>query len=140
MDRKEERTIEQKRAAHALEFVTGLKDGKYGNYGKFRSYVNGLPATIVMNGLGQAMATELAAANLGKAEQKRKTDHKAHEKLFKQIEKWLLLECDIYPESSDLMVAITFHGQDEYIRAQAEALAYLVWLKKFSQAYLKGDD
>lgn len=121
--------MEQKRAAHALEFIVGLEKDGPGKYGKFRSYVSSLPATIVMNGFGQAMATELASKK-----------EKGHDHLFKAVEEWLLTKCGIYPEESDLMKAITSNGQDEYIRAQAEALAYLVWLKKFSQAYLKGDD
>ena len=128
LTREGERTIEQRRAAHALEFVKGLEAEGSHKYGKFRSYVSRLPAIIVMNGLGQAMATELASKEKG------------HDKLFNAVEEWLLKEVNAYPESSDLMKAITTHSQDEYIRSQAEALAYLVWLKKFSQAYLKGED
>lgn len=125
MEENENQTIEQKRSAHALAFVMELKHGKHGDYGKFKSYVSGLPATIVMNGLGQAIATELSSGEMG------------HDHLFKAIEEWLLTKCDIYPENRGLMKAITSHSQESYIRAQAEALAYLVWLKKFSQAYLK---
>ena len=36
-----------------------------------------------------------------------------------------------------LIDAIVKHGQAEYVHAQAESLAYLVWLKKFAQAFLK---
>jgi CRISPR-associated protein Cmr5 len=35
------------------------------------------------------------------------------------------------------MQAITEEDQRHYIRAQTEALAYLVWLKKFANAYLE---
>jgi len=133
----------QRRAAHALAAVGELKenDQKGKGYGNFVSYVDRLPATIVMNGLGQAMASELAAARLGK--QDRNPDEKAHEKLFDIVQKWLK-KSSVYdesasPESKWLMKAIVEGSQDDYVRAQAEALAYLDWLKKFSQAYLKGE-
>jgi CRISPR-associated protein Cmr5 len=125
-----EQTLGQKRAAHALEAVKRLeKDNNYGNFG---SYVQRLPATIVMNGLGQAMASELAAARGCKDE-----DERAHKILFELVESWLQ-KCNAYPKI-DLMIAIVQGNQEDYVRAQAEALAYLDWLKKFSQAYLNGD-
>lgn len=125
-----EQTLGQKRAAHALEAVKRLeKDNNYGNFG---SYVQRLPATIVMNGLGQAMASELAAARGCKDE-----DERAHKTLFELVESWLQ-KCNAYPKT-DLMIAIVQGNQEDYVRAQAEALAYLDWLKKFSQAYLNGD-
>jgi CRISPR-associated protein, Cmr5 family len=55
-----ERSLEQERAKHALEAVNSIRGESWA--GKFRSYVERLPAAIVMNGLGQAMAGELAAA------------------------------------------------------------------------------
>jgi len=128
-------SLEQRRAAIALETVNRIK-GK-GYEGKFRSYVVRLPASIVMNGLGQALASELAAAGRGEVG---KSDKEAHESLYEAIKNWLLAERKIYPEKSDLMNAIVSGSQDQYVLAQAEALAYLEWLKKFSQAFLKKED
>ena len=116
-----DQTFEQKRAAHALTEVNALKD-----YGHFKSYVSALPASIVMNGLGQAMAFELSQNN-----------DPGHKKLYDIMEDWL---CNnVFTDKTDLMKAITENGQKEYIMAQAEALSYLDWLKKFSRAYRKGD-
>lgn len=129
-----EQTLGQKRAAHALEAIKKLElDNNYGNFG---SYVQRLPATIVMNGLGQAMAGELAAARLAKGA-KMSTDEKAHKILFDCVESWLY-DNEVYTGEKNLMKAIVKSGQEDYVRAQAEALAYLDWLKKFSQAYLNG--
>lgn len=125
-----EQTLGQKRAAHALDSINRLVKQK--NYGNFASYVQRLPATVVMNGLGQAMAGELAAARGCKNE-----DERAHKILFEFVESWLK-QSKVYPEK-DLMTAIVQSNQKDYVRAQAEALAYLDWLKKFSQAYLNGD-
>lgn len=135
-----ENSLEQRRAARALETVNEIKGEGY--EGKFRSYVVRLPASIVMNGLGQALASELAAAGRG---EEGKSDKEAHEKLYEAIENWLLAERKIYPErsaerSDHLMSAIVSGSQDQYVLAQAEALAYLEWLKKFSQAFLKKEE
>ena len=129
-----EQTLGQKRAAHALEAIKRLETEK--NYGNFGSYVQRLPATIVMNGLGQAMAGELAAARLAKGD-KMSIDERAHKTLFECVESWLFM-CKVYTEKDGLMSAIVKCNQEDYVRAQAEALAYLDWLKKFSQAYLNG--
>ncbi len=125
-----EQTLGQKRAAHALDAINRLVKQK--SYGNFASYVQRLPATVVMNGLGQAMAGELAAARGCKNE-----DERAHKILFEFVESWLQ-QSKVYPEK-DLMTAIVKSNQKDYVRAQAEVLAYLDWLKKFSQAYLSGD-
>lgn len=127
-------TLGQKRAANALDAIKKLeKDKDYGNFG---SYVQRLPATIVMNGLGQAMAGELAAARLGGGD-RMSIDERAHKTLFDCVESWLF-ECGSYKGERGLMAAIVEGSQEDYVRAQAEALAYLDWLKKFSQAYLNG--
>ena len=165
-DKKVRNTTEQKRAKHALEMIRMLKDidqnpasemKKSPLYGNFRAYVENLPTTIVMNGLGQAMATELASARFEEgdilkgncdlselvktlqnpAKNGRNADERAHEFLFCIVQNWLSQGCGVYSEDEGLMEAIVGGNQDKYVRAQAEALAYLVWLKKFSQAFLR---
>jgi CRISPR-associated protein Cmr5 len=37
------------------------------------------------------------------------------------------------------MEEIMANSQDSYLHAQAEAMAYLEWLKKFAQAFLAGE-
>jgi len=130
-----ERSLEQERAAHALSAVNSIKNESYA--GKFRSYVERLPAAIVMNGLGQAMAGELAAAGRAESEDEKDKDKKAHRKLYDLVEAWIRSR-GIYSES-DLIKAIVRGSQEQYVLAQAEALAYLEWLKKFSQAFLEKD-
>lgn len=126
-------TLEQKRAKHALEQVKALQKEKPGNY---LSYVNALPAAILMNGLGQALATERAASD------------QAHHRLAQHVSEWLLS-----PEAHTRYVASVFDDakldaaqrlldrivagdQDAYLWAQTEAIAYVTWLKKFANAFL----
>jgi len=128
-----ERSLEQERAKHALEAVNSIRGESWA--GKFRSYVERLPAAIVMNGLGQAMAGELAAA--GRAGEMG-DDKKAHNKLYELVAGWIRTR-RIYSAEENLMKAIVDGDQKQYVLAQAEALAYLEWLKKFSQAFLEKD-
>ena len=122
------RDLDIERAKHALDKVNSVKDDSSSE--KFRSYVERLPATIVMNGLGQAMAMELYQSNKDEG----KSDAQAHELLHDIVEEWL--NKTVYG-SGDLMENITENDQEKYIKAQREALAYLVWLKKFSKAFIE---
>jgi CRISPR-associated protein Cmr5 len=119
-------TMEQARARHALDCVRAME----ANPGKYGSYVKRLPASILMNGLGQAVATLLAAAR-GKAED-------PNRKLYDHMQAWLCGACPDAPYAggSRLVDAIINGDQAAYVRAQAEALRWLEWLKKFAQAYL----
>jgi CRISPR-associated protein Cmr5 len=129
-------TIEQRRAKHALDRINELRrDGGCGNYA---NHVKALPAAILMNGLGQAIATECAARD------------RAHEKLANHLASWLLsAEAHVgYPASSNadgprdddaqrLLRRIVEGDQSKYRRAHVEAIAYVGWLKKFAAAFLQ---
>lgn len=125
------RTMEQKRAAHALEKVEQINKLHEDEQKKYSSYVKSLPAAILMNGLGQAAAGLLARAK-GKPED-------MHYKLYINLENWLCAGNGYSPYrgEKDLIKAITSGKRDDYLRAQVEALAWLQWLKKFAAAYLK---
>ena len=131
--------LEQKRARHALEMVNEVKE-KYPegseNRKNFVSYVEGLPAAILNNGLGQAAATLLAQAG------KEKDD--PHRMVYNILEDWLCRDDRIAPykrmgsgDNALLMTAIVNGDRASYIKAQVEALSYLEWLKKFTVAFLK---
>jgi CRISPR-associated protein Cmr5 len=127
----ENRSQAQKRAEHALNKVKELADGN-ADYGNYASYVKALPARIIMNGLGQALAMEKAASS----------KDKGHEQLFGHMQDWLLdgWEHSPYRGRPDLLQALVCGSEANYIRAQGEAMAYLQWLKKFSAAFLKDAD
>jgi len=129
-------TLAQRRAFFALERVAKHKsDGKYGRY---LSYVEALPAAIRANGLGQAIALELSRA----------ASDPGHRALSEDVRDWLCGPDEIAPyrdhpeahDASGLLTAITKNDQRRYLRAQAEALALLVWIKKFARAMLDRGD
>ena len=66
----------------------------------------------------------------------------AHKKLYDNLSNWLCRDEKEAPYrgANDLMEAIVSNDRDTYLRAQAEALAWLEWMKKFATAYLKKPD
>ena len=125
------RTYEQRRATDALKCVEQidnlLNDSKKKE--NYLAYVNRLGPTIVMNGLGQALASELAAGG------------ELHKRLYEYLKDWLCGDNGVYPKGEDLLDAIMNHDESKYLRAQAEALAWLEWHKKFCRAkFPKGED
>jgi CRISPR-associated protein Cmr5 len=90
----------------------------------------------MMNGLGQAVATHLAAA--------KGNDSDPHRHLYDDLQAWLCGNAQLpglpYAGRSDLIREITLHDEAAYLMAQAEALAYCGWLKRFAVAYLKNPD
>lgn len=126
------RTIEQQRAAHALRQVRTLLSSDGGiDRGTYRSYVDRLSPTIVMSGLGQALAMELAAGG----------NTAAHRALYDALTDWLCRDDGgVYPGTKDLLRSIVEGEERQYLAAQAEALAWLEWHKKFCRAELPAAD
>lgn len=127
-------TLEQQRAHCALACVRERQSQGPDVRETYVSYLNALPAAIVMNGLGQALAVELAAARGGHDD--------PHRFVYDDLAAWLTAT-DALPElkdGSDLLEAVLENDQGVYVRAQAEALRYCTWLKQFARALLKHAD
>jgi len=122
------RTLEQYRAENALGRVTELATQVDDFKKRYRAYVERLGPAIVMNGLGQALATEKAASGTS-------DEGQAHEGLYSGMHRWLCRpQGGVYPGAEDVLQAIVSHDESHYLRAQAEALAWLEWHKKFCRA------
>ncbi len=134
------KTIEQHRAADALARIIELSNRSDKFKKRYRAYVDRLGPTIVMNGLGQALATERAAAG----SQPRRDDEQAqaHDELYVSLQSWLCRkEGGVYPSNPDLLQAIMGNEEALYLYAQAEALAWLEWHKKCCRAsFPKAED
>lgn len=123
-------SLDQKRAAHALACIRKL-EGNSEQAANYVSYVKALPASILANGLGQALATELAA------------NDKAHDSLAEHVAGWLLTApgspYGSSPRKSDraktLLGRIVEGDQRAYFWAQAEAISFVGWLKKLAVAF-----
>ncbi len=124
-----QQTIDQERAAwswSAIETVNGKSEDFRR---KYAGWVRSAPADVMTNGLGQTLAFMLAKG-------KGKDADSAPSLLYRHLSEWVcpkmgwgqasLLEKLIEPNSKS----------DVYRRATTEALAYLVWLKRFAEAVL----
>jgi len=123
-----EQTIQQKRAKFALERIqilpTQLKSPD--ELTEFISYASRLPAMIHMNGLGQAMAF---CKLKGK-------ERKSYRQLYQLVSDWLCASGQPYQNTTDVLEGITQTDRQHYQLAQAEALVFMSWVKKFAKAFL----
>ena len=128
-------TMQQQRAAFALAGVECAKrrlDKK--QCGEYKSHVSALPFMIHANGLGQAAAFYKSKC----------TDSKGKEKLdyvllYKLLSDWLSQEGQPFFEM-DLLDGITQEDMHAYITAQAEAMVFMDWVKKFATAFMKEEN
>lgn len=128
------RSLEQQRAKYALDAIKiRLKDfrgDKNEERERYLTRAKNLPATILMCGLGQTAAT-LVSVGRGKIDN-------PDQMLYEDLKNWLCgnRQGAPYQNENDLIKAITKNDRNKYIKAQAEALKLLEWLKKFATAYL----
>lgn len=114
-------SIEQQRAKYALKKVQAVSPT---DYQEWLSRANEMPAMIQMNGLGQTVAFYLSKGGV-------------HKKMYDLLSHWLCMEIKTLPSDNDLINGITQCDMHTYRKAQAEAQALLIWVKKFSKAYCK---
>ena len=118
--------ISQQRAAHALRMVQGWLNQPGIKQKEIKSYVNSFAPMILMSGFGQTCAFY-----------KSKGDE--HARALDDMASWLLPQVNGL-NGNNLITAITQWDARTYQLAEAEALAYLDWMKKFARAYLEDDD
>lgn len=124
------RDLEQERARYALKTIEERekmlkKDDE--KRARYLAKVKSLPATIIMCGLGQTAAMLLS---VGKGQ-----EGNPDQMLYKDLENWLCANFERAPyRDESLMDAIIKNDRSAYIRAQAEALKVLEWLRKFATA------
>lgn len=129
----QQRSLEQERAAAAWECVRQVagRGSKFADgYGRL---ARSAPADIQANGLGQTLA--FLRAKGSKDGQPKPND--PHWQLQEDLSQWVMkrLQCT---HGKELLGWIMAEGTstDDYRRATAEAVAFLVWLKRFAEAEL----
>jgi CRISPR-associated protein Cmr5 len=130
-----QQTVEQRRAADAWVRISSDVKGKKFE-GEYKSLARSLPADILTNGLGQTLAF---LCSKGKKDSRFKDDSE-HATLYQHVSAWVVREMEW--GSDDLLDRLIDEntGSDDYRRATVETLAYLVWLKRFAEAELKGGE
>ena len=119
------RTLDQRRAAHAWAAVEALTSTRLGS--DYAKEAKRLPVRTLTSGLGHALALLNAKSKSGDA----------NEQLLRDLSDWVLRERALpsRPDGAkDLIEAIT-KGDATFLQlATDEALAYLQWLTRFSEA------
>ncbi len=111
-------TLEQKRANFALKKINLQPTNE--EYGQ---YIKKLPAMIINNGLGQAMAFLLA-----KVKDKDKNNSPSWI-LYSDLQEWI--------DTDSLINFLMENDRSKYIHAQEEILKLLSWMSKFADAYIQ---
>ena len=127
-------TIEQSRAAYALQCIEAVKRADKGVALEYKSYSRQWGPMVHANGLGQALAFANSRPN-----------SKAWKMLYRHLSNWLTghtiaqgVKCPaplrISTATTDAIVAITTQPAEAYFAATAEALALVLWIKRLAEA------
>jgi len=114
-------TLEQRRAAAALSSIDSVVGKNYDR--EYRSLVRSFPAYVLTNGLAPALAF---LKSKGGPE---------HEELYRQLSDWVPKELGL--SSGELLDVILQQNSYAYMRTTREALAFVVWLKRFAEAKIQ---
>jgi CRISPR-associated protein Cmr5 len=117
-------TKEQQRSAFALLRINDF--GAQGVPEKDANFIVGTPNMILTNGISQTMAFLLSKG------EERST------RVFCILKDWLSQEIKALPNSANnhqFLSQFAKLEQNDYLRAQQEALALLQWLKRYARAF-----
>lgn len=125
--------IEQGRAKYAYDCaVEGFRLIKKKEY---KGYVKRLPMLIKTNGLGSAISFIKA-----KSDQDENKKGYAYHKLYKHITGWLLESKTItLLNDQELVEYVVSQPSQSYRYLTIEVMAFLAWLKRFSEGLIEGD-
>lgn len=139
-----QQSLEQKRAAFAWKCITEVGEDQRKEYS---GLAKSAPADIQINGLGQILAFWRA-----KGYEKGKPKGNAHSSIYAHVSEWLgdkkrfNVTKQIVDEGTGnakrkvekwvINWLTETASTDEYRRATTEAIAFLVWLKRFAEAEL----
>lgn len=127
-----QQTLQQQRAASAFKQVESI-DKSFGEKQKkeYGSLARGFPAMIQIDGLGHALAFLKAKAG-GKPD-----NH--HHQLYFHLGQWLGPRFGT--GNADLLEWLTKQDSTAYRQVATEAIAYLMWIRRFVEAKgLKGEE
>ncbi len=128
----QQQTLEQKRAKRAwadIQSVVNCPDDFKKKYG---SLARRVPMLVLTNGLGQTLAFLRAKGKNDPSDE--------HNVLFNHLSAWTMSQVAPNAGNQNLLDWVLQSDSVAYRRATAEALAYLVWLKRFAEAELPTEE
>lgn len=129
-------TLDQRRAQHAWRSVEGARSLGKEDRKNFAREAKRLPVRIKTAGLGQSLAFLAAKSNDG--------DHRI--RLLTELGDWILSERRLAPRPAgsgdrNALIQTIIAGDADLLRqVTEEALLYLQWLTRFSEAEFKPDE
>ena len=138
----QQQSLERQRAAAAWQRVADVKqrnqqlEAKKRYEKEYSALARGAPADIQVNGLGQTLAFWRAKGC--EKGQPKQGGNNAHYQLLLHTSAWLS-ERGLGRAEDALDWIINQASTDEYRRATAETIAFLIWLKRFAEAELGGE-
>ena len=134
-----QQSLEQERAKFAWDCIKNVSEGSKKEYG---SLAKRAPADIQLNGLGQTLAFWRAKGFKNGVPQ-----DKADAKLLQHVSDWLVKPerslniANAERNSGNQVLYWVAHNanSDQYRRATSEAIAFLLWLKRFAEAEFSSD-
>lgn len=124
----QQQTTQQKRAAHAYNMVMKVKGSSEKTAKEYKTLARGFPATVQTDGLGAALAFLTAKASGDK--------NSPHGLLYAHLQDWL--EGGKYT-SGNLIQSVIALDSTRYRQVASEVQAYMVWIKRFAEAEIKGE-
>lgn len=133
MGQSHQQTLEQQRAQQAWKDIESVRGGSDEFKKKYGSLARKVPMLVLTNGLGQTLAFLRAK---GKDDQQNE-----HNVLFRHLSEWTMgqVASNAAP-NQNLLDWVRASDSTAYRRATTEALAYLVWLKRFAEAELPTEE
>jgi CRISPR-associated protein Cmr5 len=130
-----QRTLEQERASKAWDFIQDIKKLDKDVREKYSALARKAPADIQSNGLGQTIAFWNAKGK--EAKEKASAENKAHQHILTHVKDWLNDKNSMHLGKPNLVEWVSKEAQvEDYRRATAEAIAFLIWIKRFAEAEL----
>lgn len=118
-----QRLISQQRASEAWHCIEVVHDENYAD--KYYQLAKGAPADIQSNGLGQTLAFWKAKGH---------GEGRYFIVLFNHLSTWLQHQPGIMHNIDTLDWIVNAATTSQYRRATAEAIAFLIWVKRFAEA------
>lgn len=119
------RQLSLQRAQHAYEYIDHLAPA-VGT--KFANLAKNAPAAIMANGLGQSMAFW------------KSKNEQQYTKLVDALSRWVIKRLSLQvPANQDLLYWVINNASDmQYRHATAEAIEYLIWVKRLASIKFPG--
>lgn len=136
-----QQSLEQKRAAAAWACVENVKKNGRNKKGEgfakdYGALAKDAPAYIQSNGLGQTLAFWYAKGFEKGAPQQGNNEHA---QLFRDVSQWVGKQIKGDENLNLLDWVVKVADTNDYRRATVEAIAFLIWLKRFVEAELSED-